>query len=306
MTPTRNKRIGVVGIPGKWSTEVLADAIEAKTGFRLVIDITRVCVDFASMDLWFEGQNLCKLDGIAIKKISQTYSPETLERLELLRVAEARGVRCFSNVSSIHGLIDRLSCTIALRNAGISMPETTITERLDDALAAVQCYGKAVLKPLFSTKARGMTVVSADTPVAELTQQLSDFQHRNPLLYIQRKYDLAGKDFGVVFLGGEYLCTYSRVGAKGTWNTTINSGGKYQAHTPNSDIIALADRAQAVFGLDYTTVDVAVTSEGPVVFEVSAFGGFRGVTDGAGINAAEHYAEYIFNSLSAHSRNTTL
>ncbi|MDA9293084.1 ATP-grasp family protein, partial [bacterium] len=30
-------RIGVVGIPGKWSTETLADAVEERTGERLVI-----------------------------------------------------------------------------------------------------------------------------------------------------------------------------------------------------------------------------------------------------------------------------
>ena len=40
------RRIGVVGIPGKWSTEALADALEARTGFRLVIDMADVVLDF--------------------------------------------------------------------------------------------------------------------------------------------------------------------------------------------------------------------------------------------------------------------
>ena len=29
-----NPRIGVVGLPGKWSTETLADAVEAEAGLR--------------------------------------------------------------------------------------------------------------------------------------------------------------------------------------------------------------------------------------------------------------------------------
>ena len=299
MTFTQPRRIGVIGVPGKWSTECLADALESLTGFRLVIDISRVSLDLANRALWYDDMNLCTLDGLAIKKISSVYGPETLERLDLLRVAEASGVRCFSPVRSVHGLVDRLSCTISLGNAGIRMPETTITERIDVAANAVRRYGSAVLKPLFSTKARGMVVLDNTLAPAELNQQLSEFHRRNPIMYIQKKHELSGEDYGVVFLGKRYLCTYSRVGAKDTWNTTINSGGKYRAHEPSAAILQLAQRARDVFDLDYTTVDVAITEEGPVVFEVSAFGGFRGVKEGAGLDAASLYADYMLDELGA-------
>ena len=42
------------------------------------------------------------------------------------------------------------------------MAPTVITEEGDVALAAVERFGQAVLKPLFSTKARGMEVVEWD------------------------------------------------------------------------------------------------------------------------------------------------
>jgi len=290
-------KVAVVGIGGKWSTECLADALERRTGYRLVIDITRVTLDLEKNTLWYDGQNLCELDGLVIKKVTSDYSPETLERLELLRVAESCGVRCFSSISAIQSLVNRLNCTVALGTAGIPMPETTVTEQLNEAISAVNRYGEAVLKPLFSTKARGMKVLSANMGSQELTQQMADFKARNPLLYLQKKYDLAGEDYGLVFLGESYLCAYSRQGAKDSWNTTINSGGKYQSHQPPPDIIRLADRARALFNLDYTTVDVAVTPEGPVVFEVSAFGGFRGVSEGTGLDPADLYAAYVLKRM---------
>ena len=40
-----NYKIGVIGIPGKWSTETLADAVEERTGYRLVIDMAGVSLD---------------------------------------------------------------------------------------------------------------------------------------------------------------------------------------------------------------------------------------------------------------------
>ena len=158
-----SKKIGVIGLPGKWSTEVLADAVEAKTGFRLVIDMNQVHLNLETNSLHYQGVNLNELDALAVKKISAEYSPSTLDRLELLRVAESSGVRVFSPAENILRLIDRLSCTVTLRNNDIPMPPTQITECENKALEIVAEYGEAVFKPLYSTKARGMCVVkSAD------------------------------------------------------------------------------------------------------------------------------------------------
>ncbi len=291
-------KIGVVGIPGKWSTETLADAVEASTGYRRVIDMAEVSLDLVSGSLLHRGEDLCRLDGLLIKKISASYSPNTLDRLELLRVAEAAGVRVFSRAENILRLIDRLSCTVTLRNHGITMPDTRVTEDVGAAMEAVREFGSAVFKPLYSTKARGMCVIEAASGDETMEREIRAFQADNPMLYIQRKIALPGQDLGMVFLGGAYLGTYARVSQGDAWNTTIHSGGRYAAHTPSDEIIELAYRAQAPFGMDFTTVDVAETEGDPIVFEVSAFGGFRGALEGIGINAAERYVAYALKLLS--------
>jgi tetrahydromethanopterin:alpha-L-glutamate ligase len=290
-------RIGVVGIHGKWSTEVLADEVEKRTGFRLVIDMGRVELDLVRNRLLFDRQDLCKLDGLIVKKISAVYSPNTLDRLELLRVAEAAGVRVFSGVENMLRLIDRLSCTVTLSNAGIPMPDTRVTEDIDYAVATVHQFGSAVFKPLFSTKARGMCIIEGEQAEVSIRGKVEAFSAENPMMYIQRRIDLPGRDLGMVFLGGEYLGTYARVSQGAAWNTTINSGGRYESYTPRREIVELAQRAQAPFGMDFTTVDVAETTDGPIVFEVSAFGGFRGALEGAGIDAAASYTDYVLKKL---------
>ncbi len=286
-----------MGVPGKWSTETLADAVERRTGYRLVIDMGRVELDLTEGRLLFDGHNLCELDGLIVKKISAEYSPNTLDRLELLRVAERAGTRVFSGAENMLRLIDRLSCTVTLRNAGIPMPETRVTEDLGAAVRAVRTFGSAVFKPLFSTKARGMCIIDAGLTDDALHAAIEDFQRENPMMYIQRKLDLSGRDLGMVFLGGEYLGTYARVSQDDSWNTTIDSGGRYTGYSPPAEIVELARRAQAPFGMDFTTVDVAETPAGPIVFEVSAFGGFRGALEGAELDAAGVYADYVIRKL---------
>lgn len=286
-----------MGVPGKWSTETLADAVERRTGYRLVIDMGQVELDLTEGRLLFDGHNLCELDGLIVKKISAEYSPNTLDRLELLRVAERAGTRVFSGAENMLRLIDRLSCTVTLRNAGIPMPETRVTEDLGAAVRAVRTFGSAVFKPLFSTKARGMCIIDAGLTDDALHAAIEDFQRENPMMYIQRKLDLSGRDLGMVFLGGEYLGTYARVSQDDSWNTTIDSGGRYTGYSPPAEIVELARRAQAPFGMDFTTVDVAETPAGPIVFEVSAFGGFRGALEGAELDAAGVYADYVIRKL---------
>ena len=292
-------KIGVIGLPGKWSTETLADAVEERTGYRLVIDMGEVSLDLERQRLLFQDQDLCQLDALIVKKISARYNPNTLDRLELLRVAEQAGVRVFSRAENILRLIDRLSCTVTLRNADIPMPATRVTEDVGAAIKAVEDFGSAVFKPLYSTKARGMCVIDADCDHSEIERDIRAFQADNPMMYIQQKIELPGRDLGMVFLDGEYQGSYARVSMDDTWNTTIHSGGKYAAHTPPDTVIELAQRAQALFDMDFTTVDVAETRDGPIVFEVSAFGGFRGALEGIGIDAAGLYTEHVLRQLTA-------
>lgn len=288
------RKIGVVGTIGGWSSEKLADTVGSKTGHRLLIDMKKVSLDLSTGDVLYQGHRLNDLDALIIKKIGSRYSSDLLDRLEILRYLFDRGSKIFSNPLSILRVIDRLSCTVTLRAHDIPMPPTVITEDTDAALDALTVYGEAVFKPLYSSKAKGMTVIQKGPDARE---KIRAFHAENPMMYIQKKIDLPGKDLGIVFLGGRYLTTYARCADESSWNTTTRSGGTYASHDPEESVIELARRAQEPFGLDFTCVDVAETQNGPVVFEVSAFGGFKGIEKARGLDAAAMYADYVLNKV---------
>jgi tetrahydromethanopterin:alpha-L-glutamate ligase len=288
-------RIGVVGVRKRWSTQQLCAAVEARTGRAWLIELERVALDLASGQVRCGDLDLGTLDALIIKKLGDRYAPELLDRLQVLRFLDEHGTPVFSRPRAIEPLLDRLSCTVALRLAGIPMPETVITEDVDEAVAAVRRFGEAVLKPLFTSKARGMRLVCSD---GRLRESVEAFRAAgNQVLYVQRRVELPGRDLGVVFLGGEYLACYARVAHQASWHTSTSKGGGYQACDPGPEVIALARRAQAPFGLDFTSVDVVESRAGPLVFEVSAFGGFRGLLEAAGINAAERLTDYVLGKL---------
>lgn len=288
------RKIGVVGVQGGWSTERLADAVAEATGYRLVIEPAKVRLDLSAGKVICQDVDLSSLDALVIKKIGSRYSPDLLDRLEIFRFLAEKGVPVFSSPLSILRVIDRLTCTVTLRLADIPLPPTTLTEDVDVALQTVEEYGEAVFKPLFTSKARGMLLLS---PGPDTRKVVEKYKQQNKILYIQKKVALAGYDLGVVFLGGKYLTTYARSKTGDAWNTTTVSGGKYIPYDPSPEIIELARKAQEPFGLDFTCVDVVETATGPFVFEVSAFGGFRGILEARGIDAAKLYIEYILNRL---------
>ncbi|WP_432735101.1 GAK system ATP-grasp enzyme [Maridesulfovibrio sp. FT414] len=288
-------KIGVIGIKGAWSSQQLAEAVTAKTGRETkIFEMQDVRLDLPSGRAMVEGEDLASYDAVIIKKIGREYSPDLLDRLEMLRMLEGRGVKFFSSPYSILRVLDRLTCTISLQLGDIPMPPTTITEDVDHALAALEEYGEAVFKPLYSTKARGMIVLKHGP---EARRAVEEYCREYRTMYIQKTIDLNGSDMGIVFLGGRYLTTYARCKTTDSWNTTTVNGGKYAPIDPPQEIIDLAQKAQAIFNLDFTCVDVAITEDGPYIFEVSAFGGFRGLRDARGIDAAAEYVDYVISKV---------
>jgi tetrahydromethanopterin:alpha-L-glutamate ligase len=298
--------IAVIGVAGGWSTERLLDALEARTGRRVLIEMHDVIAEFAGGHprLVHPTIDLGSLDGVIVKKIAPVYSPDALDRVELLRVLERHGVRVFSRTRNIASLIDRLSCTIELQLGSVPMPATVVTESVGEARAALRRFGAMVAKPLYTSKARGMLLLRESDGEAELQAALEDFKRTNPVMYLQQLVDIPGRDLGVVFLGGEYLATYARVRGGGSWSTSTRTGGRYEPHEPSRETLELARKAQALFELDFTCVDVVETPEGPKVFEVSAFGGFRGLAEACGIDAAAAYADHAIRCLARERRGS--
>jgi len=88
-----------------------------------------------------------------------------------------------------------------------------------------------------------------------------------------------------------------RVAHRSSWNTTTHDGGRYERHEAAPGLVSLARKAQDLFGLDFTTVDMVETEDGPLVFEVSAFGGFPRRERQRRVDAAAVLAEHVLGRL---------
>lgn len=291
--------IGVVGLKDGWSSLKLLDAFKTNGSIGHLIEMDQVSSDLMNDRVTFNELNLEELDALVVKKVSSYYSPDILNRLEILRHLEKKGVKIYPAPEAIMEMINRMNCILRLQEGGIPMPPTVITENVDEVVEKIKEYKKAVLKPLYTSKARGMRFVDA---ADDVRKEVEEFKAEgNAMIFAQKAVDIPGQDLGVVFLGDDYLCTYARVGSNDSWNTTINSGGKYMPYEPSQEVIELARKAKNLFKLEFTCVDVVETSEGPMVFEVSAFGGYRGIVEANKLDAADLVAKHILKRMNNES-----
>lgn len=286
-------KIAVVGQPGAWSTERLAVALRSAGADADVVDLAACSLRLPDGRLFHRGEPLEGLDGAVVKKLGDTADGWSVqERIGMLRHLEASGVPVLSAPDHLHIAVNRYRMTCELVRAGLPVPPTTVTEDVDEAAAAVERFGTAVLKPLFTSKGRGMRRLE---PTRDLRAQLES--HRDDGLgpfYLQRFVKHPGRDLGVAVLDGRCIGAYWRIAADDHWMTTILAGGRYEKAdlAPNTQEIAV--RAARHFGLVFTGVDLIEDSDGRFrVLEVSAFGGFRGLLNGCGIDAAPMLADVV-------------
>jgi ribosomal protein S6--L-glutamate ligase len=279
-------RVAVAGIPGAWSSDRMCAALQ-EHGIESFVFSPGDCLhDLSTGRVTFGEQDLGELDGIIIKKLAPQDSAVARLRLHMMRSLEAQGVRIFSPAGVIERAMDRYGMNRELAAAGLPLPQTIAFETAEGLRQAIETLGEAVVKPVYTSKGRGMFR-------ARRGEELPDWDPENGRWLAQRFVDAPGRDIGACVLGGEYVGAFYRVASEGSWMTTTLSGGHYEHCELDEHGRDIAVRAATLFGLDYTVVDLVENKGSYLLYEVSAFGGFRGLWTANQIDVAGLYAEYI-------------
>jgi ribosomal protein S6--L-glutamate ligase len=286
-------KVWVAGIDGAKSSAQMVEALNNEKMESVLFSLSDCRLDLDKNTVLWHETDLSTLDGIAVRKLGDPIDILSHYRINLLRHLEYRGVRIFSSPDAIEAANNRYSNTLTLKQGGVPVPKTIIAESVDDAVDVVNQWGKTVLKPLFTSKGRGMVLLDNGMPLRETLQQWQKDWHYP--FYLQ-EYISAKSDMGVAFLKGGYIGTFQRIAGDGSWQTTIRSGGRYAPIFPSTEIIETAWRAANCFNLDYTVVDVVCDGEQYLIYEVSAFGGFSGLSV-CNIDAAGVIADFIKREL---------
>jgi tetrahydromethanopterin:alpha-L-glutamate ligase len=280
-------RVAVAGVPGAWSSERMCAALRQRGIDSFVFSLGDCLHGLTTGRVRLGELDLSALQGIVVKKLAPQDSSVARLRLHMLRSLEEQGVRVFSPADVIEAAMDRYGMNRRLAAAGLSLPATISFEGLSSLRACVDELGDAVVKPVYTSKGRGMFRARTGEALP------ASWDDDNGRWLAQRFVESPGRDIGACVLGGRYVGAFYRVAPSGQWMTTTARGGRYAPCELDLEGQDIALRAAGLFGLDYTVVDLVEADDRYMLYEVSAFGGFSGLWSANRLDVAGLYAGYV-------------
>ena len=198
---------------------------------------------------------LREADVVALRALGLT-ELRTLGRLD------GGGVRYCNTVPATAMARDKAAAAAALDVAGVPVPRTRLVEDWTEA-RALAWERSVVVKAVYGSRGAGVLLGGR-----EGLPELAPFA--GPYL-IQDRLDHLGPDRKVFAIGNHVS------GVLRPWPPSSLADKWGQAFDPAPEEVAVATAAGVAMGLEIYGVDLVPTAEGPVVVDVNAFPGFKGV-----------------------------
>jgi ribosomal protein S6--L-glutamate ligase len=223
----------------------------------------------------------------------RSYGPgsceQTTRRISLLEHMEMAGIKVINSSYPFRRARDKYATQYTLKQHGLPVPTTFVTESLPRAYELTQEMGEVIYKPILGSMGRG-SMKFTDTDLAyNAYRTLDRLQH--PLI-IQKYVKNPGRDIRVFVIGSEVAGAVYKYLPDNNWKSNVAQGGRMVEETINSEILELGVRATEVMGLDYAGVDLLESPEGPIVLEVNASPGWQGIKSATGKDFAKMIVEY--------------
>jgi [lysine-biosynthesis-protein LysW]--L-2-aminoadipate ligase len=193
----------------------------------------------------------------------------TSRSVYLSRLCEAYGLPVINSGATAMVCADKLRTSVALAEAGVPTPRTSVAFSVDSALEAIEAFGyPCVLKPVMGSWGRLMAKIdSRDAAEAILEHKavLGHYEHK--VFYLQEYVDKPDRDLRVVVTDGEPIAAMARSGDH--WITNAAVGAETTPYAVSSAVAELAAAASDAVGGGLLGVDLMETDAGPLVHEVN-------------------------------------
>jgi len=193
---------------------------------------------------------------------------------------------------------DKVETTLALSNAGVPTPETTVAFTPESALDAIETCGyPCVLKPVVGSWGRLMAKIesrAAAEAVLEHKETLGHYEHS--VFYVQQFVDKPGRDLRVLTVDGDPVAAMSRTSDH--WLTNAASGAETDAFDLNPEVEQLAREASNAVGGGLLGVDLMELSgegadEGYTVHEVNHTVEFKALNAAVEVDVASRVVDWL-------------
>ena len=201
--------------------------------------------------------------------------------LVMLAFAEAHGLPTINTYAATERIRNKAGMAVLLGRAGLQAAFTLLAPDVSSLRSVPRQRFPLILKPTFGDNSRGLLLVREP-------DELMEIDWREDLVLVQSYLPNSGYDLKLYVCGPDVFAVRKP--------SPFNDDPAAVPHrvAADADMVDLARRCGAAFGLDIYGVDTIETPEGLVVIEVNEFPNFSGLDE-----APERLAEFVLTRISA-------
>jgi [lysine-biosynthesis-protein LysW]--L-2-aminoadipate ligase len=260
------------------------------------------------------GHAVTKID-VRTQQFDLTDPPAAFEGLDVvldrcLATSRSRYVTAFcdaydvpvvNSAETVETCADKAKNSLALADAGVPTPETTVAFTTDAALEAIEDFGyPCVLKPVVGSWGRLMAKIdsrSAAEAILEHKATLGHYEHK--VFYVQEFVAKPDRDVRVLATDGEPVAAMVR--STDHWLTNAAKGAETAAFDLDEEATELVTQASDAVGGGLLGVDLMETGDGYTVHEVNHTVEFKALDDATDVDVPARVVDWLESVVAANA-----
>lgn len=286
-------KIAVLGKQKAWYTDALQSAFRAQGIVVPCFPITGLLASLESeSQLSIDNESLEDYDVIFVRAIPGGSLEQIIYRMDALHRLKNAGVRVINSASAIERGVDKYYTLTLIKNQGLPIPKTIVTERFDDAMTAFdKLGGDVIVKPLFGSEGRGMVRVSDRETAYRVFRALELGRY---VYYLQEYMPHGVEDIRVFVIGDKAVAAMVRRGT--TWKSNMSYGAQAEPLRIDNVLGEMSVCAVKALGAEYAGVDILpLEGGGYSLIEVNTIPGWKGLKKATGYDVATALADYVLS-----------
>ncbi|HVP92643.1 MAG TPA: RimK family alpha-L-glutamate ligase [Acidobacteriota bacterium] len=233
------------------------------------------------------------LDALLVRPIGRGSLEELVFRMDMLYRLQRLGFCIINPPEAIEHCVDKYDILAILEENGITVPRTSVTENVDEALKAFDDLGRdIVVKPIFGSRGIGSTRVT-DAEVASTIFNAIAFYHG--VMYLQEFVHHGFSDIRAFVVGNHVVAAMRRV-AK-SWKTNYSQGAHPEPITLEKALEDMAVKSAKLIECKIAGVDILESPTGPLIVDINSQPGWRGLQSITRANIAEEIIDFVLSEL---------
>lgn len=283
-------RVAVLGAAASWHVGRLMDALQAAGHHATVVGWHQLATEIGAAEQHMP-EAVARADLVVVRGMPAGTLEDVIFRMDMLGRL-ARGRRVVNAPRALEVAIDKYLTLTRLHDAGIAVPRTIVAQDEAGITGAWQAFGGvAVVKPLFGSQGRGIERVAARRELEPWLEAARLAEPPGTVCYLQEFIPHPGWDARVLVVGDQPFAM--RRVSTGDWRINVSRGARPEAWEAPADWADLAIRSARAVGAEIAGVDIMPTDAGPIVVEVNAVPGWRGLETALGRNIAAELVAHL-------------